>query len=167
MDLANIRFRAILEVLAEHKVEFIIVGGVAGVLHGAIMFTLDLDIVHNRSPDNIERTLAALTELDAFYREQPARKLRPKAPWLESPGHHFLATRLGPLDLLGTIDANLSYADLLPDSEEIAATLFTRVRVLNLSKLIEFKTTAGRDKDKAALPVLKQTLAEKARLSED
>jgi hypothetical protein len=74
-----------------------------------------------------------------------------------------LTTRFGPLDLLGTIDANLSYADLLPYSEEITVSLLTRVRILNLEKLIEIKAAAGRDKDNAVLPVLRQVLAEKLR----
>jgi hypothetical protein len=38
------RFAGLLEVLARHRVEFILVGGVAAILEGAPVSTLDLDI---------------------------------------------------------------------------------------------------------------------------
>jgi len=44
-----IRFLDALAVLVRHDVEFIVVGGVAVILEGAPVSTLDLDIVHERS----------------------------------------------------------------------------------------------------------------------
>lgn len=63
----------ILRVLSAHEVEFIVVGGVSAVLHGAPVTTFDLDIVHRRTPENIDRLLAALRELDAILRSRSAR----------------------------------------------------------------------------------------------
>jgi hypothetical protein len=45
-------FLAILQTLAHHKVEFIVVGGVCAVLQGAPISTFDLDLVHSRASDN-------------------------------------------------------------------------------------------------------------------
>lgn len=73
------RFRDALEVLASHHVDFIVVGGVAGVLAGAPISTFDLDIVHDRAPPNVARLLSALTDLDARYRDPAGRVLRPEA----------------------------------------------------------------------------------------
>ncbi|XXY53339.1 hypothetical protein WME91_19605 [Sorangium sp. So ce269] len=91
----------LLGVLARHQVDFIVVGGVAAVIQGAPVNTFDLDVVHARTPDNIERLLGALRELDAFYRTDLQRRLPPTASHLVSPGHQLLATNMGTLDLLG------------------------------------------------------------------
>ena len=48
-------YLAILKTLHQHKVKFIIVGGVCAVLHGAPLATFDLDVVHSREPDNLTR----------------------------------------------------------------------------------------------------------------
>lgn len=153
------RFKKALEVLARHHVDFVVVGGVAAVLGGAPISTFDLDIVHDRSPTNVARLLSALTDLDARYRDLAGRVLRPEAHALEGEGHHLLLTRCGPLDVLGRIGLGHSYQDLLADSTmrqlgEIA------VRVLGLEALIRTKIEAGRDKDRAALPILRRTLEE-------
>src|SRR3954447_2164849 len=96
-------FRVILQTLFDCGVDFIVVGGVCAVLHGAPVSTLDVDLVHSRAPENLERLLAALQDLDAYYREQPDRRLRPGPSHLASAGHQLLLTRAGPLDLLGTV----------------------------------------------------------------
>src|ERR1700735_1075779 len=92
---------AILRVLLEHRVDFIVVGGVGAVLQGAPIMTFDLDIVHSTEATNIERLAAALESRDACYRMQPERKIKPRASHLASPGYPLLMTRLGPLDVLG------------------------------------------------------------------
>ncbi|MBW1690691.1 MAG: hypothetical protein JRJ70_08075 [Deltaproteobacteria bacterium] len=56
-------FLEILKTLTEHEVDFIVVGGVCAVLHGAPVTTFDLDLVHSRSPENLERLILALKEL--------------------------------------------------------------------------------------------------------
>jgi hypothetical protein len=46
---------AILEGLIEAGVDFILVGGLAAVVQGAPVTTMDVDIVHDQSPENISR----------------------------------------------------------------------------------------------------------------
>lgn len=138
------------------------VGGVAAVLGGAPISTFDLDVVHRRTTDNVERLLAALAELDARYRDPAGRVLRPEPHGLAGPGHHLLMTRCGPLDVLGQIGAGSAYDDLRDESEELALGSFT-VRVLGLPALIRSKEQAGRDKDRAVLAILRRTLAERER----
>lgn len=46
---------AILKLLSEHGVEFIVVGGVAATLHGSARFTQDVDVVYRRTPENLTR----------------------------------------------------------------------------------------------------------------
>lgn len=137
-----------------------VVGGVSAVLQGASVVTWDLDVVHQRSPDNIRRLLAVLRELDAFYRTQPEQKLRPEASQLSAPGHQLLMTRYGPLDLLGEIGRGHGYEDLLTDCIEMELAPELRLHVLGLRKLIEVKRETAGEKDLAVLPLLERTLKE-------
>lgn len=146
-----------------HDVEFIVVGMMAGVLHGALVSTLDLDVVHRRTEDNIARLLLALTEMGAGYRDLTGRHLPPSPTLLAAtPGHNLFSTRLGAVDALATIGTALGYEELLPRSVEVEVGGL-RVRVLRLEELIALKQAAGRPKDLAALPALRQTLEESRR----
>ncbi|MCX5902770.1 MAG: hypothetical protein NTV89_04700 [Proteobacteria bacterium] len=153
-------FLEILRTLSEYKVDFIVVGGVCAVLHGAPMATFDLDVVHSRSADNLERLLSALHTLDAYYRDRPGQRLQPKLSHLASPGHQLFLTRFGPLDILGTIGNRLSYSDLITGTVQLQLDDL-ELRMLTLESLIDTKRAAGRDKDKAVLALLNQTLKEK------
>lgn len=152
----------LLEALSRHRVDFIVVGMTAGVLHGAPVLTFDLDVVYSRDPANLTRLLAMLGEIGAIFRGDP-RRLVPNLPHLESAGHKLLETTLGDFDLLGTIDDGRGYDALLPDSIVLEAGGLS-FRVLALQPLIEIKERAGRPKDLAVLPVLRSTL-ERARKS--
>ncbi len=156
-------FLAILRTLVEHHVDFIVVGGVCGVLHGAPISTFDLDLVHSRQPGNVERLLAVLETLEARYRTPGARERRPDQSHLSSLGHPFLMTRWGPLDLLGAVGLGRGYNDLLPETTEMVLGAELRVRVLNLRTLIRIKEETAHLKDKAVLAILRQTLEEKER----
>ncbi|MEP6960482.1 MAG: hypothetical protein ABI995_00275 [Acidobacteriota bacterium] len=53
-------WRAFIESLNSHGVEYVLVGGHAVAYHGRPRFTDDLDVVVRRIPDNAARVLAAL-----------------------------------------------------------------------------------------------------------
>jgi hypothetical protein len=154
-------FLPILRAMVDQGVDCIVVGGVAAVLEGAPIMTLDLDLLHSRDPANIGRLLSALDSLHARYRTRPERQLKPQASHLMSAGHQLLTTRFGPLDLLGSIGRSHTYEDLLPDSIEVNAGV--RVRVLKLERQIAIKEETAGEKDLAVLPVLRRTLEEKKR----
>jgi hypothetical protein len=99
-----------------------------------------------------------LATMSAVYRNDP-RRLSPGESHLMGPGHQLLHTRLGDLDVLGTIDQDVTYDDVLDRTVEMDIGDI-RVLVLELSRLIQAKQAAGRPKDIAALPVLQATLAE-------
>jgi hypothetical protein len=156
-----------LQKFADHGADVIVVGGIAALIHAVPLLTFDLDLVHSREPENLQRVLAALHELDAFYRLQAARHLCPNESHLASPGHHLLMTGFGPLDLLGTVGNKRSYEDLLPNSTVEVIEPDLRVRVVSLEMLIATKDEAGREKDLAVLPTLRATLAEIRRLKSE
>jgi hypothetical protein len=151
-------FLGILQVLVQHEVDFIVVGGVAAILEGAPIATFDLDVVHNTSTANVDRLVEALQELEAIYRDPAGRRIEPDSSRLAGTGTHLLSTRFGPLDIMGTIGRAATFEKLLNRSDEIELAGLPPVRVLRLEAVIESKEEANRDKDRAVLPVLRQTL---------
>jgi hypothetical protein len=152
---------ATLRALREGRVEFILVGGLAAVLQGAPVDTFDIDVVHSRDASNVARLHPVLEALDAVFRIQPERRLKPDASHLASAGHLNLITRYGPLDLLGTIGSDLGYRDLLPHSVDLEIGAGLRIQVLDLETLIALKEELAGEKDRAVLPILRRTLEEK------
>lgn len=57
------QYTPVLVALSEAEVRYLVVGGVAVVLHGVLRFTADLDLVIQLDPDNLRRALATLTRL--------------------------------------------------------------------------------------------------------
>jgi predicted nucleotidyltransferase len=154
-------FLSILRTLREAQIDFIVVGGVSGVLQGAPITTFDLDLVHSRAPGNIDRLLAALEILKARYRTPGAENKKPARSHLRSPGHQLLMTWAGPLDLLGTIGHGYGYDDLIGQTIELKIAKGLLIHVLKLETLIEVKAQTAGEKDKAALIILRRTLEER------
>jgi len=147
--------------MTDHGVDFILVGGVCAVLHGAPVSTFDIDLVHSRTRKNIGQLLSALNELDARYRDPAGRVFRVTASHLASPGHQLLSTSAGPLNLLGAFVEKKRFEELLPDTSVIEVGEGLRVRLLDLETLIEAKEAVGHEKDPAVLPILRRTLEER------
>jgi len=152
---------AILRILNAHGVEFIVVGGVCALLHGAPVATFDLDVVHSQAPANVKRLLTALEEMEAYYRSQPARRLRPQETHLAGPGHQLLVTRFGPLDVLGMIGDGRRYEDLLPRTSQLELDQGLTIRLLDLEALIEIKEETPTEKDWPVLTLLRRLLEER------
>src|SRR5262245_55592924 len=125
--------------LAAAGVDFVLVGALAAVAQGAPLTTHDVDIVHSRAPETVDRLLAFLANVDARYRGRPGGEtLRPAREALLGPGHHLLMTDLGPLDVLGTIERGRAYDDLIPDAHRIDIAGLP-IHVLGLPALVELK----------------------------
>jgi hypothetical protein len=158
-------FERLLVALAEGNVDFILVGGVCAILHGAPLLTTDVDIVPSRAADNLQRLEHVLRSLGAYYREHPPGRIVPEAARMGGPGHHLLMTTMGPVDVLGMVGGGRDYAALLPHSMEVAIGDGSQIRILDLPTLILTKQEAGRDKDRLVLPILRRTLEEIERQS--
>jgi hypothetical protein len=107
----------LLRVLLRHEIEFFVVGGVAAQLEGAPILTLDLDVLFDETPENLDRLLAALRELKARYRDPAGRHIEPDKEKLESFRMHLLVTELGALDVLRVIRGGLTYRDLAGEGQ--------------------------------------------------
>ena len=159
MSLAD-ETRGLLRALVEAGVEFVVVGGSGALMHGVPIVTFDLDIVHRRTPENVERLLSWLLAHGAYHRLDLAnRRLPPSGDALRGSGHLNLQLDLGKLDVLCTLAPDVGYDELFPHSTLVELD-GCRVRLLDLEKIIEAKAYANRPKDRAVLPLLLATLDE-------
>ena len=154
---------SLVRVLADEGVEYVIVGGVAANIHGALRTTLDLDIAYSRSPANIARLVRAVAPYAPYPRGAP-----PGLPfiWDEATvrrGLNFtLTTTLGDLDLLGEVTGGGCYEDLVGRAEPIDLE-GRRCWVVTLPTLIALKRAAGRPRDHESLAELEALLEERRR----
>lgn len=150
--------RCIFEHLARHGVDYVLIGGLAAVLHGAPSMTNDADIVPASSADNLERLGAALRELDARLRiagEPDGVEFDPHPALLASMNVLNMSTRCGDLDLTFAPAAyEGGYGDLI-DRAVAFDVDGHRILAASLRDVIHSKETADRPKDRATLPVLR------------
>ena len=106
---------------------------------------------------NIKRLVTSLKSLDATYRRPDDKVIQPKEADFQTKGHRLFATRLGPLDVLGFIEENKLYEDLIEHTVDIEFRGHT-LHVLDLETLIELKRKSNDLKAKQRLPVLEETL---------
>lgn len=143
------RPRPILRTLLGHDVDFVLIGGLAGIAHGSAYPSYDVDIAYARAHDNLERLAAALRELGATLRGAPAGlpfQLDAKA--LENGAQFTFDTEFGSLDILSDPDGAPKYAQLraaaAPPVDFEGETIF----IASLDHLIAMKEASGRPKDK-------------------
>lgn len=149
----------LLEGLCAYKVEYILVGGLAALIQGTPISTMDVDIVHLQTDSNIQKLLDYLSSIDAIYRRPGNQVIRPCFQNLAALGHNLFSTKLGYLDVLAFVEGNKTYYDLLPFSKIIEFRGYS-IKVLSLKKLIELKRESLSPKDKLRLSVLEETLSQ-------
>ena len=144
---------SLIEALDGAGVEFIVVGGAAAVLHGAPITTQDVDIVHRTDPDNVDRLMSVLSDLDARVRDLAGRRISPSRDALLGTGQIKLTTSRGPLDILCRLHDGRDFEALAPHSVEMTDGAL-RLRVLDLQTLIDIKAATGRARDRMVVPIL-------------
>ncbi len=144
----------LLPALSETEVDFIIVGGVAAIVHGSSRLTQDLDVVYRRSPDNISRLATALKPFAPYLRgAPPGLPFRWDAETIQRGLNFTLETSAGPLDVLGEIAGGGTYETLISHSRKLSV-FGIECYCLGLDRLIQAKRDAGRPKDLEAIAEL-------------
>jgi len=110
---------ALFDGLMASGVEFVLVDGLAAVAQGAPITTLDVDILHHQTDENIQKLLTSLLSVGARHRRPDDKVIKPKKRDFLGPDHALFVTRLGPLDVFGVIEEGRGFDALLEDTEEI------------------------------------------------
>jgi hypothetical protein len=151
----------ILRILGAHEVRYVLIGGLAATLHGMAAPTFDVDITPEMTAGNLSRLSAALKALDARIRVDGITEGLPfphDAASLRDMSTLSLATRYGPLDIASQPAGVTRFDDWDADAAEIVISGI-HMRVASLDNIVKSKEAAGRDKDKAQLPLLRALLA--------
>ena len=148
-----------------HGVEYVLVGGLGARAHGATRPTSDIDLVPDGDDDNLARLAAALLELNARLRvggmtDDEARQLPVQldAETLRSFGSSTWMTDAGPIDVLRDLrdrdGGDVTFDALMARGvdQQIGAVV---VHVAALDDIIASKEHADREKDREALPELR------------
>jgi predicted nucleotidyltransferase len=141
----------LLQFLLENNLDFVLVGGIAAVVHGSAQVTQDLDICLLTKSGAVEELRRILAQLHPKHRMTPQKLSFLTEPRdISSINNIYLDTDLGPLDILSEIKGVGSFERVKKDA--ITAKVFGfSCKVISLDDLIAAKKAMGRTKDQAAL----------------
>ena len=152
----------VLSALNARGVPYVVVGGIAVVLHGHARLTVDLDLVVDLAVGPATEAIHALSELGFLPRlpvsaddfADPAVRTE----WVEH-RHLQVFSLYDPADPLREVDLFATYpmpfAELLAGST-VATLGATPVRIASIEHLIAMKEATGRDRDAADVEALRQ-----------
>jgi hypothetical protein len=140
--------------LTQARVEFVVVGAYAAILHGATVVTRDVDVCMPFTADNLFRLRDALADLHPWHRMTPQHlPLELNETNVAALSNLYLATDLGPLDCLSEINAVGRYDVVLARSVVVKAS-FGEIRVIDIDSLLAAKSQLMRLQDKLVIPQL-------------
>ena len=154
-----IGFTEIVKALLGAQVRFVVIGGVAGVLHGGSRLTNDLDLCYDAAPDNVERLIGVLHGWEPYPRGWP-----PGLPFVLDTRTFAttplltLTPHLGDLDLLDRVEPIGDYAAVRDASVDLPI-LGVTLPTLDLPALLRVKRHVNRRKDQEAVHELEALLA--------
>lgn len=157
----------VLRALTEAGVDYVLIGGVACLVHGASRVTIDADVVPALDAKNLARLLGALASLDAaLFVDDKRLQFEAGDVWetdslrrgpdgfRDADAWHF-TTSAGPVDLVMVAAGVGGFSDHLANAARLE--LFgLPVMVAGLDDLIRSKEALGREKDLSVLSELRR-----------
>jgi hypothetical protein len=144
----------ILATLDRHRVAYVLIGGLAGVLHGTDEITSGVDIVPQMKPENIERLERALSELDARLPRRKSFEL--DAERLGREPITRLETAVGEVKVVPQPEGTAGYEDLRRASTREPLGHGVRAPVASVGDLARMLAVLGRTADRDRLAVLRR-----------
>lgn len=145
--------------LSAEKVEFVLIGGMAAIAHGASTVTEDADVCIRFDLHTLRGVFRALEGLNPRQRMHPARLPLGGSPEaFVGTRNLYVVTDEGVLDLLGEVVAVGNYEAVRARAVDFDLGGFT-CKVLGLEALIECKRALGRPKDHQVARELERVLA--------
>jgi hypothetical protein len=146
----------ILRMLAEHAVDYVIVGGLAVQAHGHVRTTFDVDVLPRPDPSNLSRLADALNALDARVLNPGSEQLRIDAAMLPRATLWQFATRQGSIDVLHDAPGVRSYEQLRRGALEIRLGELS-LAIAGRDDLIAMKRASARAIDLEDIAALTET----------
>jgi hypothetical protein len=143
----------IVETFNRHGVTYLAIGGVSGLLHGAVHYvTQDVDMMVKSTAANLRLIISALTELGATIPpDLQADDLTVNTQWVTPSGRiDILLTALGPKETV------IMFSELDRNADLIEVTAGLLMPTASLDDVIRMKEAADRVKDHQALPELRR-----------
>jgi predicted nucleotidyltransferase len=148
--------KALLQRLLEHKIDFVLIGGFAGTVHGITLVTQDLDICVAITEGEVAKLREALKDIHPKHRMDPSFK----PSFLDYPkdltgvNNIYLETDLGVLDILSSSEPAGDFKEI--KSRSVQITLYGhKCNVISIDDLIKIKESMKRPKDLQAVEELK------------
>ena len=138
---------AVMRVLRDHEVEYVLIGGVAAVLQGSPLPTYDIDITPAPGARNRSRLRDALTDLDATALTEIDGAEQALGDQIDVSFY----TPSGHLDVHHRLAGFTSYADLRRGSQPIQLEPDLTVQASSLRDIIRSRLAAGDDRQLPAL----------------
>lgn len=138
----------ILRALAEHRVEYVLIGGLAVQTHGHVRTTNDADLIPAPEPTNLERLAAALRSLDARVLNAGEEDTEIDAKMLPRATIWQFVSRDGGIDVMHEVPGGRPYEELSEDAMHVQLGDID-VPVVALDDLIRMKLARGRPVDLA------------------
>jgi hypothetical protein len=144
-------FLDLLKRLVNAGVNFVIVGGFAGVVHGCMYVTQDIDICCDFSPANLLRLQKAVSDLHPVHRMTPNRQnLELTEDNCTQLKNLYLDTDIGQLDCLSFING-IGDFQTVKEKSTLIETDDIQLRVLTLDALIKSKKAMNRPRDRQTI----------------
>jgi predicted nucleotidyltransferase len=143
----------ILRTLAEHGVEYVLIGGLAVQTHGHVRTTNDADLIPAPEPANLERLAAALRSLEAKVLNPGQEDTEIDAKMLPKAAIWQFSTRDGGVDVLHEVPGGRPYKDLSERALRVSLGDI-EVPVVDLDDLIQMKLARGKQVDLADVAAL-------------
>lgn len=144
-------FLKVIDALNKENVDYILIGGVAVILHGFERLTRDIDIFIKPTPDNIQKLKKALFSV---YQDSEIEVLSCEE-FYKYPVIRYGTPNDFYIDLIGRIGEFTVYEDLKYDCIEVHNI---KVRIATTETLFKLKKDTIRDKDKMDARFLKKLI---------
>lgn len=156
----------LIERFVDAELEFVVIGGFPGMLHGSSCVTNGLDVCMPLTAQNFEKLRKALCDLRPVHHNAHVKQsFLEYPPAAEKLGNLFLETDTGVVGVFGNIPG-LGDLNVL-DQNAIEVPLFgRRCRVISLEDLIKAKEAMGREKDLLTAKELRAIAAKRAQAKE-
>jgi hypothetical protein len=143
----------ILRALAEHGVDYVLIGGLAVQTHGHVRTTNDADVIPAPDPANLARLAAALRSLDARVLNPGEEDTEIDAQMLPRAVIWQFASRDGGIDVMHEVPGGRPYEELSSRALHVRLGEID-VPVVDLDDLIQMKLARGRPVDLADVAAL-------------